>query len=70
MRARQIPEWEEYDGEIAKFAQRLSREGRLQSDIAAADSNTLASAAAGTLETPPEVEQKEVMDGERIRDEL
>ena len=70
-RARQIPEWEEYDSEIAKFAQRLSREGRLQSDIAAADSNVLASAAAGTLETPlEEVEQKEVMEGERIRDEL
>jgi len=70
-RARQIPEWEEYDNEIAKFAQRLSREGRLQSDIAAADSNVLASAAAGTLETPPEeVEQKEVMGGERVRDEL
>ena len=70
-RARQIPEWEEYDSEIAKFAQRLSREGRLQSDIAAADSNVLASAAAGTLETPPGVEQKlEVVEGERVRDEL
>jgi len=49
----------------------LSREGRLQSDIAAADSDILASAAAGTLETPlEEVEQKQVMEEERIRDEL
>jgi len=70
-RARQIPEWEEYDSEIAKFAQRLSREGRLQSDIAAADSNVLASAAAGTLETPPEGdEQKQAVEGGRVRDEL
>lgn len=70
-RARQIPEWEEYDTEIAKFAQRLSREGRLQSDIAAADSNILASAAAGTLETSSEdVEQEEVEGGQRVRDEL
>lgn len=71
MRARQIPEWEEYDGEIAKFAQRLSREGRLQSDIAAADSNVLASAAAGTLETSPEnIGQKSVEETERVKDEL
>jgi hypothetical protein len=43
----------------------------LQSDIAAADSNVLASAAAGILETSPEdVEQKEVDGGERVRDEL
>jgi UDP-glucose:glycoprotein glucosyltransferase len=70
-RARQIPEWEEYDTEIAKFAQRLSREGRLQSDIAAADSNILASAAAGTLETSFEdVQQEEVEGGQRVRDEL
>jgi len=70
-RARQIPEWEEYDGEIAKFAQRLSREGRLQSDIAAADSNVLASAAAGILETSSEdIEQRGPEEGERIRDEL
>ncbi|KAF9648458.1 glycosyltransferase family 24 protein [Thelephora ganbajun] len=70
-RARKIPEWEEYDSEIAKFAQQLSREGRLQSDIAAADSNVLASAAAGTLETPPEgVQRNGVEEGERVRDEL
>ena len=71
MRARQIPEWEEYDGEIAKFAQRLSKEGRLQSDIAAADSNVLASAAAGTFETPLEdIEQEDGERNERVRDEL
>jgi len=46
-RARQIPEWEEYDTEIARFAQKLAAEGRVRSDIAAADSNVLASAAAG-----------------------
>jgi len=27
-RARQIPEWEQYDGEIARFTRRLADEGR------------------------------------------
>ncbi|EJC97612.1 uncharacterized protein FOMMEDRAFT_171561 [Fomitiporia mediterranea MF3/22] len=42
-RARQIPEWEEYDAEIARFARSLADAGKIRSHIAAADSNVLAS---------------------------
>lgn len=44
-RARQIPEWEEYDAEIARFARELAEEGKVQSRMAAADTNVLAGAA-------------------------
>ncbi|KAF9495097.1 glycosyltransferase family 24 protein [Pleurotus eryngii] len=43
-RARQIPEWEEYDVEISHFAQKLAKEGSLHSRIAAADTRVLADA--------------------------
>ncbi|KAF4586958.1 hypothetical protein EYR40_010976 [Pleurotus pulmonarius] len=43
-RARQIPEWEEYDAEISRFAQKLAKEGSLHSRIAAADTRVLADA--------------------------
>ncbi|KAL0579014.1 killer toxin resistant protein [Marasmius crinis-equi] len=42
-RARQIPEWEEYDSEIARFARKLAEEGKIKSRIATADANVLAS---------------------------
>ncbi|KAF9225915.1 hypothetical protein BS17DRAFT_777873 [Gyrodon lividus] len=41
-RARQIPEWEVYDNEIAHFARRLAAEGKIHASVATADSNTLA----------------------------
>ncbi|KAL5480943.1 KRE5 [Sanghuangporus weigelae] len=43
-RARQIPEWEEYDAEIARFTRSLADAGKIRSHIAAADANVLASA--------------------------
>ena len=43
-RARQIPEWETYDSEIARFARTLADEGKIRSHVAAADSQALASA--------------------------
>lgn len=49
-RARQIPEWEEYDAEIARFARELAEEGKVQSRMAAADTNVLAGAAAVAAE--------------------
>lgn len=64
-RARQIPEWEVYDSEIAHFAQKLAADGRVRSDMAAADSNLLASAAAGSAPTHAPVDEQEV-----LRDEL
>ena len=41
-RARQIPEWEEYDAEIAKFTRKLASEGKIRSGMAVADVNALA----------------------------
>ncbi|KAI6043927.1 glycosyltransferase family 24 protein [Pisolithus marmoratus] len=41
-RARQIPEWEEYDGEIAQFARRLAAEGKIHGGALTADSKILA----------------------------
>jgi UDP-glucose:glycoprotein glucosyltransferase len=40
-RARSIPEWEEYDSEIARFTQKLSDQGIIRS-AASADINALA----------------------------
>lgn len=72
-RARQIPEWEEYDTEIARFAQRLAAEGRVRSDMAAADSNVLASAAAaggGPVASTVEETIQEKLEEHELRDEL
>ncbi|EPQ50934.1 hypothetical protein GLOTRDRAFT_82068 [Gloeophyllum trabeum ATCC 11539] len=46
-RARQIPEWEEYDQEISRFARKLAEEGLIHSEITAAGADILASVAAG-----------------------
>jgi len=46
-RARQIPEWEEYDLEIAQFARELAAEGKIHSRMATADTNVLAGAGTG-----------------------
>jgi UDP-glucose:glycoprotein glucosyltransferase len=47
-RARQIPEWEEYDAEIARIAKELAKEGKIHSRSATADADAdiLASASA------------------------
>src|SRR5882757_6553959 len=41
-RARQIPEWSAYDGEIARFARRLSREGKISSTALSEEVDELA----------------------------
>ncbi|KZV60832.1 glycosyltransferase family 24 protein [Peniophora sp. CONT] len=46
-RARQIPEWEVYDSEIARLARRLADEGVIHASAAAADVSDLANAASG-----------------------
>ncbi|KAH9930812.1 glycosyltransferase family 24 protein [Amylocystis lapponica] len=68
-RARQIPEWEEYDAEIAQLARRLADEGRIRSGMAAADANALAEASAGRAAREAG-ESWESSGGERARDEL
>ncbi|EGO03944.1 glycosyltransferase family 24 protein [Serpula lacrymans var. lacrymans S7.3] len=45
-RARQIPEWEEYDAEIARFARKLAEEGKIRASAATADTNVLANVGA------------------------
>jgi len=62
-RARQIPEWEAYDNEIATFAKGLKEKGLLKSEIAAQDTNALANDGAAA---PPEVKEKATA----TRDEL
>ena len=46
-RARQIPEWEEYDSEIARLSRSLAAEGKIHSRMATADANVLAGATNG-----------------------
>lgn len=41
-RAKQIPEREKYDSEIAGFTRRLAEEGKIRSALATADANVLA----------------------------
>lgn len=73
-RARQIPEWEEYDAEISRFARKLADDGVIHSNMAAADANVLAnagaSAAAPTDSEAKETKEVETPSAETPRDEL
>ncbi|KJA25590.1 glycosyltransferase family 24 protein [Hypholoma sublateritium FD-334 SS-4] len=58
-RARQIPEWDEYDTEIAQLTRRLAEEGKIHSRMATADANVLAdagAATAGSVKPPADVD--------------
>lgn len=58
-RARQIPEWDEYDTEIAQLTRRLAEEGKIHSRMATADANVLAdagAATAGSIKLPADIE--------------
>jgi UDP-glucose:glycoprotein glucosyltransferase len=73
-RARKIPEWEQYDSEIAHFTRRLAEEGSIHASAAAADVNELAKAGSvGPIRTSPETEDtrtSEAESHEAIHDEL
>jgi len=58
-RARAIPEWEEYDSEISRFARKLAEEGLIRSNVAAVDVNVLANAG-----TSPVVDRKDHVEAE------
>ncbi|KAH6896286.1 UDP-glucose:glycoprotein glucosyltransferase-domain-containing protein [Coprinopsis sp. MPI-PUGE-AT-0042] len=58
-RARQIPEWEEYDAEIARLTRKLADEGKISTGLATADANVLAG---GGTPAIPEMSQKEEED--------
>ncbi|TFK48915.1 glycosyltransferase family 24 protein [Heliocybe sulcata] len=75
-RARQIPEWEEYDSEISRFARKLAEDGLIHSEITAAGADVLASVAAGaaapavgTADIPEERLDAE-SEGSRVHEEL
>ena len=55
-RARQIPEWEEYDAEIAHFSRELAQEGKIHSRLATAGADILASAGVAPSKTEAEEE--------------
>ena len=65
-RARQIPEWEEYDTEIAQFTRKLAEDGLIHSGMAAADTNVLANA--GTGPTADSSTVREVDEVQRVED--
>ena len=65
-RARQIPEWEEYDTEIAQFTRKLAEDGLIHSGMAAADTNVLANA--GTGPTADSSKVREVDEVQRVED--
>ncbi|KAF5330129.1 hypothetical protein D9611_010543 [Ephemerocybe angulata] len=72
-RARQIPEWEEYDTEIANFTRRLAEQGRIRSGLATADTNVLAGGASEKKEKGGATEKEatsEPLPEEVPRDEL
>lgn len=77
-RARQIPEWEEYDAEIARFARTLAEEGKMLSGIVAADVNVLADVGrSSSSSSAPDAPKEEVKEAESVlaeegvpRDEL
>ncbi len=60
-RARQIPEWEEYDSEIARFARTLADKGLVRSNVAAVDVNALAGEAVRTESQPERKDGSEGM---------
>ncbi|KAH9924083.1 glycosyltransferase family 24 protein [Fomitopsis serialis] len=64
-----IPEWEEYDTEIARFARQLAEEGKMLSGIVAADVNVLAEV--GSSKSPaPDVGTENEVEESVPRDEL
>ena len=69
-RARQIPEWDEYDREIAHFAQKLAENGLIRSRMAAADSNVLAGGGNTVMEEAVNSEEPERGSEIPERDEL
>lgn len=56
-RAKHIPEWEEYDSEVARLTRRLAEEGVIQSGLAVADANVLADVGAGKVTVDEETSQ-------------
>ncbi|KAG6332294.1 hypothetical protein ID866_6797 [Astraeus odoratus] len=69
-RARQIPEWEEYDTEIAQFAQKLASEGKIHASAATADTKILAGHGTGGLASEKLPQKADTSDMPNSHDEL
>ncbi|KAI6106945.1 glycosyltransferase family 24 protein [Pisolithus croceorrhizus] len=69
-RARQIPEWEQYDAEIAQFVRRLAAEGKIRGGASTADSKILARVGASVPLPVKNSGQTDIDDQPRTRDEL
>ncbi|KAG9313493.1 glycosyltransferase family 24 protein [Chiua virens] len=63
-RARQIPEWEEYDSEIARFARRLAAEGKIHASVATADSHVLAGSNTAAAQPQTDVNMRRTVGGQ------
>lgn len=78
-RARQIPEWEEYDAEVSQFARKLADQGIIRSAAYASGADTLANVGAakppaeqtdGESKVLAEPEDEKESADAKIRDEL
>lgn len=73
-RARQIPEWSEYDAEIAKFARRLAESNKISSSALGEEADNLAAKQSGkaapAAEEPKAPEAEESKAPEVGHDEL
>lgn len=58
-RAKHIPEWEQYDAEVARFTRQLAEQGKIRSGMSTADANVLADVGAGKAILPEEREEQE-----------
>lgn len=69
-RAKHIPEWEEYDSEIAKFTRELAAKGVIHSGLAAADANVLADVGVIKSATESSATEEPTESGAHTKDEL
>lgn len=64
-RAKHIPEWEEYDTEVARFTRELADKGVIRSGMSVADTNVLADVGS-SKPTPPDDEDKQTREEEEV----
>lgn len=69
-RARQIPEWEEYDAEIAQFVRKLAAEEKIHGGASTADSKILAGDSASAPVPLSSSQQADIAGPPRAHDEL
>jgi UDP-glucose:glycoprotein glucosyltransferase len=68
-RARQIPEWSQYDAEIATFARKLVKEGKIGSSALGAEVDALAGEKPSTPSMANESKQEAPEEESRVKHE-